>query len=150
MLTLYCQLLNHLMEQLLSSPTTWCAKRPFTINSVTFIDSCQFMLSSFNKLSSNLSKGQFRETRKYLESFYVQQPNQPQINNVTEGGKQGEVMHINEDYRNYPYQPPTLMSDQQQQIEEDLALMTRKGVHMNPLKDSKNHSYHPKTPSIAY
>ena len=146
MLTLYCQLLNHVMEQLLSSPTTWCAKRPFTINSVTFIDSCQFMLSSFNKLSSNLSKGQFRETRKYLGSFYVQQPNQPQINNVTEGGKEGEVMHINEDYRNYPYQPPRLMSDQQQQFEEDLALMTRKGVYPYEYMDSFEGFQEPQLP----
>ena len=51
------------------------------------------MLSSLNKLSSNLSKGQFRETRKYLDSFYVQQPNQPQINNATEAEKEGEVLH---------------------------------------------------------
>ena len=70
----------------------------FTINKVNFIDSYQFMLSSFDKLSSNLSKDQFRENRKYLESCYVQQPNQPQINNVTEGGEEGEAMHVHEDY----------------------------------------------------
>ena len=97
---------------------------PFTINGATFIEPCQFMLSSFDKLSSNLSKYQFRETRKYLESFYVQQPNQPQTNNVIEGGEEGEAMHIHEDYQNCPYQLPTLTPDQQQQIEEDLALMT--------------------------
>ena len=96
----------------------------FTINDVTFIDLCQFMPSSFDKLSSNLSKDQFRETRKYLESFYVQQPNQPQTNNVTKDGEKGEAMHAHEDYRNHPYQPPTLTSDQQQQIEEDLASIT--------------------------
>ena len=79
----------------------------FTINDVTFIDSCQFMLSSPDKLSSNSSKDQFREIRKYLEAFYAQQPNQPQINNVTVGGKEGEVMHIYEDYQNRPYQIPT-------------------------------------------
>ena len=39
----------------------------FAINDVMFIDSCQFMLSCLDKLSSNLSKDQFRETRKYLE-----------------------------------------------------------------------------------
>ena len=100
----------------------------FTINDVRFIDLCQSMLFSLDKLSSNLSKDQFRETRKYLESFYVQQPNQPQTNIVTEGGEEGEAMHVHEDYRNHPYQPPALTSDQQQQIEEDLALMTRKGV----------------------
>ena len=53
------------------------------INDVTFIDFCQLMLPFLDKLSSNLSKDQFRETRKYLQPFYVQQPNQPQTNNVT-------------------------------------------------------------------
>ena len=86
----------------------------FTINDVTFIDSCQFMPFSLDKLSCNLGKDQFRETRKYLESFYVQQPNQPQTNNVTEGGEEDEAMHVHEDYRNHPYQLPTLTSDQQQ------------------------------------
>ena len=70
----------------------------FTTSDVTFIDSCQFMLSSLDKLSSNLSKDQFREARKYLKSFYVQQPNQAQTNNVTEDGEEGETMHTQEDY----------------------------------------------------
>ena len=39
----------------------------FTTNNVKFIDSCEIMLSSFDKLSNNLSKDQFRDTRKYLE-----------------------------------------------------------------------------------
>ena len=95
------------------------------INDVTFIDSCQFMLSSLEKLSSNLSKELFRETRKdQAESFYVQQPNQPQTNNVAESGEESEAMHVHEDYRNHPYQLPTFTPDQQQQIEEDLLLMT--------------------------
>ena len=89
----------------------------FIISDVTFIDSRLFTLSSLDKLSSNLNKDQFRETRKYLESFYVQQPNQAQANDATEDGEEGEAMHVHEDYRNYPYQPPTLMPDQQQQIE---------------------------------
>ena len=80
----------------------------FTISEVTFIDSCQFMLSFFGKLSSTFNKDQFRETRKHLESFYVEQRNHPQINNVTEGGEEGEPMHVHEDYRNQPYNPPTL------------------------------------------
>ena len=119
MLTLYCQLLNHVMEKLLSSNNT-----SFTINNVTFRDSCQFMLSSLDKLSSNLSKDHFRVTRNYLESFSIQQPNQPQINNMTVAGKDGEIMHVYGDYQNHPYQLPTLTSDYQQQIEEDIALMT--------------------------
>ena len=108
----------------------------FTINNVTFIDSCQIMLFSLNKLSSNLSKDQFRETRKYLESFYVQQPNQPQINNVTVGGEEAEAMHVHEDYQNDPYQPPTTTPNQQQQIEKDLALMTLKVVYPYKYMDS--------------
>ena len=61
---------------------------------------------------SNLSKDQFMETRKYLESFFVQQPNQPQTNNVKESGEDGEAIHVHEDYQNRPYQPPTLMPNQ--------------------------------------
>ena len=85
------------------------------------------MLSSLDKLSSNLSQDQFRGIRKYLESFYVQQPNQLQTNIMTKGGEEGEAMYDYEDYQNHPYQLPTLSSDQQQQqIEEDLALMIKK------------------------
>ena len=91
------------------------------------------MLSSFDKLCSNMSKFQIRETRKYLKSFYVQQPNQSQTNNVSEGGEEGEAMHTNEDH---PYQSPTLTADQQQQIEKDLALMTWKWVYPYEYKDS--------------
>ena len=94
------------------------------------------MLSSLDKLSSNLSKVQFRETRRYLESFYVEQRNETQANNVIEGREVGEAMCIHKDYRNHPYQPLTLTSDQQQQIEEDLALVTRKGVYPYEYMDS--------------
>ena len=55
---------------------------------------------------------------------------------MTEGGKEGEVMHIYEDYQNHSYQPPTLTSDQQQQIEKDLGLMTQKGVYPYEYMDS--------------
>ena len=75
----------------------------FTSNNVTFKDLCQFMLSSIDKLSSNVSKDQFRETRKYLELFYLQQPNQSQTNNLTECEEKGEAMHVNKDYQKYPY-----------------------------------------------
>ena len=89
-----------------------------------------------------------------LESFYVKQQNHPQINNMIEDWEEGEAMRVHEDYWNHPYQPSTLTRDQQQQIEEGLALMTRKGVYsyeyMNSLNDSKNHSYHPKTTSTAH
>ena len=34
-------------------------------------------------------------------------------------------MHIHEEYGNHPYHPPTLTSNQQQQIEKDLTMMTK-------------------------
>ena len=71
------------------------------------------MLPSLDELSSSLSKKQFRETRKYSESFYVEQWNHRQTNNMTEGGEEVESMNIYEDYQNHPYQPPTLTPDQQ-------------------------------------
>ena len=79
---------------------------------------------------------QFRETRKYLVSFYVQQPNQPQTKNATVDGEDWEAMHVHEDYWNRPYQPLTLTPDQQQQIEEDLGLMTQNGVYPYEYMDS--------------
>ena len=102
------------------------------------------MLSSLDKLSNNLSRDQFRETRKYLESLYVQQPNQPETNIVTEGGEEAESMYVHDDYCNHPYH---LSTDQQQQIEEDLALMTRKGVYPYEYMDSFEWFQEPQLPS---
>ena len=48
----------------------------------------------------------------------------------------GEALHLHEDYWNHPYQQPTLTTDQQQQIEEDFALMTWKGVYPYEYMDS--------------
>ena len=118
--TLYYQLLNHVMEKLTHLQQHGVLHLLYDQH-VMFIDLGQFTLSSLDKLSTNLSKDQFRETRKYLQSLYVQQPNQPQTNNMTEGGEEGEAMHVHEDYQNYPYQLQTLTSDHQQQIEERLS-----------------------------
>ena len=104
------------------------------------------MLSSLDKISSSLSKDQFKETRKDLESFYVQQPNQPQTDNVTEGGEEDEATYVHEDYRTHPYQPPTLTPDQQQQIDENLTLMTRKGVYPYEYMDSFEQFQEPQLP----
>ena len=32
---------------------------------------------------------------------------------MTEGGEEGEAMHVHEGYLNHPYQPPKFKSDQQ-------------------------------------
>ena len=45
---------------------------------------------------------------------------------MAEGGEVGAPMHVHEEFQNHPSQPPTLTPDQQQQIDEDLALMTQK------------------------
>ena len=56
-------------------------------------------------------------------------------------------MHVHEDYQNYPYQPQTLTSDQQQQIEEDLSLMTRKGVYPYEYMNSFERFQEPQLPT---
>ena len=50
--------------------------------------------------------------------------------------EEGETIHVHEDYRNCPYQPATLMPDQEHQIEEDLVLMTQKDVYPYQYMDS--------------
>ena len=55
---------------------------------------------------------------------------------MTKCRKEGEVIHVYEDYQNHPYQPPTLTSDQQHKIEEDLVLMTQNGVYLYKNLDS--------------
>ena len=65
---------------------------------------------------------------------------------MTEGGEEGEAMYIHEDYQNHCYQPPTLTPDQQQQIEEDLALMTQKGVYPYEYMDSFEWFQEPQLP----
>ena len=72
---------------------------------------------------------------------------------MTEGGEEDEAMHIHEGYQNHPYQPPTLTSNQQKQIEEHLALMTWKGVYPYEYMDSFERFQEPqlpfKDPSVA-
>ena len=104
------------------------------------------MLSSLEKLSSNSRKDKFRVTRKYLESFYVQQPNQPKSNSLIEDGEEGEAMHVHEDYQHRLYQLPTLTQDQQQQTEKDLALMTQKGHYPYEYMDTFERFQEPQLP----
>ena len=65
---------------------------------------------------------------------------------MTEGGEETEAMHVHEAYWNHPYQPPTFTPDQQQQIEEDLALMTQKEVYLYEYMDSFEQFQKPELP----
>ena len=68
---------------------------------------------------------------------------------MTEGGEEGEAMHVHEDYHSHPYQPSTLTLDQQQQIEEDLVLMTQKGVYPYDYMDPFERFQEPQLPPKA-
>ena len=65
---------------------------------------------------------------------------------MIESGEEGEAMHVHEDYESRPYQPLTLTSDQQQQFEEDLVLMTWKGVYSYEYMDSFERFQKPQLP----
>ena len=55
---------------------------------------------------------------------------------MAEGEKEGEAMHVHEEYWNPPYQPPILTLDQQQQSEKGLVLITQKEVYPYEYMDS--------------
>ena len=65
---------------------------------------------------------------------------------MIESGEEGAAMHVHEDYESRPYQPLTLTSDQQQQFEEDLVLMTWKGVYPYEYMDSFERFQKPQLP----
>ena len=123
-------------------PTTDEKYITFTIGGVTFIDSFQFMLSSLDKLSSNLNN--FPETEKYVKNLIVKE--EEELNELAdilmnlpnddddidtadddEGEQQNDIS--NEDYRTSPYNEPTLSSEQSNLVKTHLKLMTRKGVY---------------------
>ena len=65
---------------------------------------------------------------------------------MIESGEEGAAMHVHEDYESRPYQPLTLTSDQQQQFEEDLVLITWKGVYPYEYMDSFERFQKPQLP----
>ena len=65
---------------------------------------------------------------------------------MIESGEEGAAMHVHEDYESRPCQPLTLTSDQQQQFEEDLVLMTWKGVYPYEYMDSFERFQKPQLP----
>ena len=123
----------------------------FTINDVVFIDSCQFMMSSLDKLVDNLAEDKFFQLKRYLESVYRREDNPwtmeintpadqsdmdeidvmiQMIENETrsDDGDTTEEMVLNaEDYRNHIYESPELDDDQKEAVHEQFQLMKRKG-----------------------
>jgi len=85
----------------------------FTVGGVTFIDSCQFMLSSLENLVSNLSL--FPETEKYIKTDIAGQlenydHNRAYLYDEGEGDALDSEMTTS-DYRNEPYEEVTLLDD---------------------------------------
>ena len=145
-------------------PNTMEKYTSFTIGGVTFIDSCQFMLSSLDQLVNNLSE--FPETKKYIESIYA--PDAPQVEtdvsrgndsiysassenseqstdnphdcarSDNEGDEDDEetIDNLLNDYRQNPYQNPVLDQTQNSDVQDLLELMTRKGVYPYEYMDS--------------
>lgn len=111
----------------------------FTVGDVTFIDSCQFMLSSLDKLSSNLLE--FPETKKYVEKFVSGVSDDDELaailadlpTDLDDFGDDGDADRYNidnvDDYREQPYQTPSLSEEQNEKVAERMRLMTRKGVY---------------------
>jgi len=111
----------------------------FTIGDVTFIDSYQFMLSSLDKLSSNLSE--FPETKKYVERLVSDGANDDELaailadlpTDLDDFGDDADVDRYNidnvDDYREHPYNTPSLTEEQNSKVAERMRLMTRKGVY---------------------
>ena len=111
----------------------------FTIGDVTFIDSCQFMLSSLDKLSSNLSE--FPETRKYVERLVSGVSYDDELATILadlptdlddfgddEDADRYNIDNLN-DYREHPYTSPRLTEQQNDEVDKRMRLMTRKGVY---------------------
>ena len=91
----------------------------FTIGDVTFLDSCQFMMSSLDSLVKNLTA--LPEVEKFLQ---VQ---------VTE---EAATTLQNRDYRDDPFISPILNDTQQRELEKRKELMNRKGVYPYSYFDS--------------
>ena len=65
---------------------------------------------------------------------------------MTGSGEESEAIHIHEGLQNHSYQPPKFTPDQQQQIEEDLTLMTQKGVYPYEYMNSFERFQEPQLP----
>ena len=107
----------------------------FSFGGATFIDSFQFMPASLDNLAKNLNdKSNFKNVRRFLESHLI-------CNNEEEDEEKDEiVVEVEEedadqeidnksDYRNSPYHPPNLNTEQKNAVDEDMNLLIRKGVY---------------------
>ena len=144
-LTLYCHLFNHVKEKLLSFPTTWNVTRSLksTMSPLqTHVNLCCPLLTNYLATWAKTNSG--KPEKIYCQIRSVQQINHKSITwqRVEKWVKScTSMMTVKVILTNRQH------SDQQQYIGEDLPLVTQKGT---PLSDSKNHSYHLMTPSIAH
>ena len=111
----------------------------FSFGGATFIDSCQFMQASLDSLAKNLEKNNFKNVRRFLESQYIIEEEEEEENQdgVVLGNAEREIIdedNIDEeiegrsDYRRSPYISPVLTEEEESSIDEDMALIIRKGV----------------------
>ena len=111
----------------------------FSIGNVTFIDSCQFMQSSLDKLVSNLDE--YPETRKFIEHKITNVVDDDELVNIiadlptdlddfADDGD-ADVYNIENvtDYREHPFEASVLTDEQKVQCQREMSLMTRKGVY---------------------
>ena len=110
----------------------------FSFGEATFIDSCQFMQASLDSLAKNLEKNNFKNVRRFLESQYIIEEEEEEENQdgVVLGNAEREIIdedNIDEeiegrsDYRRSPYISPVLTEEEESSIDEDMALIIRKG-----------------------
>ena len=111
----------------------------FSFGGTTLIDSYQFMQASLDSLAKNLEKNNFKNVRRFLESQYIIEEEEEEENQdgVVLGNAEGEIIdedNIDEeiegisDYRRSPYISPVLTEEEESSIDEDMALIIRKGV----------------------
>ena len=104
----------------------------FSINSIPFLDSNQFMQTSLPNLASNLNETHFSHVCKVLE----EEP-QAQQHQTADDLPQPDASLLNpddqmiEDMQDFRFvqRPPSHNQSDDQRVNEDLQLLTRKGVY---------------------